>query len=98
MFTIIAWLVFGLLVGLVAKMLHPGDEPVGLLPTIAIGVVGSLVGGGINWLLNGGGSPFRASGFIMSIIGGVITCAAWRYYNLKFASGGPKSFLNGRRK
>jgi uncharacterized membrane protein YeaQ/YmgE (transglycosylase-associated protein family) len=99
LFFLLAWLIFGLLVGFIAKFLHPGDEPVGFGPTLAIGVVGSFVGGGINWLLSGGsGGPLQASGFIMSIIGGVITCAAYRYYKLKFADGGPRGFISGKRK
>lgn len=94
---ILSWLIFGLIVGFLAKLLHPGDEPVGFVATVAIGVVGSFVGGMLNWLIFGGIGPLQASGFVMSIIGGIITCAAWRWYNLKFASSGPKNFLSGKK-
>lgn len=95
---LVCWLIFGLLVGALAKLIHPGDEPVGIVPTLVIGVVGSFVGGAISWLINGATGVFHPSGFIMSVLGGVVTCAAHRYWTLKFSSGGPKSFLNGKRR
>lgn len=63
MFTLIVWGVFGLIVGMIAKAIHPGEDPIGFLPTIGIGVVGSYIGGAINWLLDMGSSPFEPSGF-----------------------------------
>ena len=96
MLVILWWLLFGLIVGSIAKLLHPGDEPVGYIPTLAIGVVGSFVGGLLNWLISMGNQPYEASGLFMSVLGGVICCMAWRYYNLKFAASSPKSFLTGK--
>lgn|SRR5690554_1294700 len=97
MFSLLTWAVFGLIVGLVAKALHPGDDPVGCLPTIGIGVAGSFVGGGINWLLGMGSTPYEASGLVMSILGGVLFLASWRWWNLRTAEGGPRSFLSGKK-
>jgi uncharacterized membrane protein YeaQ/YmgE (transglycosylase-associated protein family) len=97
MLLILSWLLFGLIVGLISKALHPGDDPVGLLPTLGIGVVGSFIGGFINWLLSFGNSPFQASGFIMSVLGGVVCCVAYRYYRLKMKSDGPRSFISGKK-
>jgi uncharacterized membrane protein YeaQ/YmgE (transglycosylase-associated protein family) len=96
MFLILSWLLFGLIVGLIAKFIHPGDEPVGFVPTLVIGIVGSFIGGAINWLLSMGAQPFQASGFIMSILGGVVCCMLWRWYNLSKSSSGPKSFFTGK--
>lgn len=96
MLSILIWVIFGLLVGLCAKALHPGDEPVGCISTIAIGVGGSFVGGGINYLLGFGNHPFAPSGFLMSILGGVLCCIAWRWYTLKTSPEGPKSFFTGK--
>lgn len=42
---ILSWLILGLVVGVLAKWIMPGRDPGGLLVTIAIGVVGALVGG-----------------------------------------------------
>lgn len=82
LFALIGWAFFGLIVGLIAKALYPaGDGMQGFLSTIIVGVVGSYIGGLINWLLNFGG-PFRPAGLILSIVGGVVFCWAWRTYNL----------------
>jgi uncharacterized membrane protein YeaQ/YmgE (transglycosylase-associated protein family) len=97
MFTLIIWAIFGLIVGLIAKAIHPGEDPVGIFPTIGIGVAGSYIGGGINWLLDMGASPFEPSGFLMGIIGGVIACAAWRWWSLKNSPQGPRSFFSGKK-
>lgn len=97
MIYLISWILFGLIVGYVAKVLHPGEEPVGYLPTIGIGVAGTFIGGTINYLLGYGASPFQVSGLAMSILGGVLCCAAWRYYKLKTEQSGPKSFLSGKK-
>lgn len=99
MFTLLSWLIFGVIVGYIAKIIHPGDEPVGFLPTVVIGVAGSYVGGIIGSLINGNltSGNFETAGFLMSIIGGVICCAAWRWYNLKFASEGKRNFFTGKK-
>jgi len=84
MLTILGWLIYGLIVGSIAKWLHPGDDPKGFLPTIGIGVVGSFIGGGFNWLLFNG-EPFSSSGVIMGILGGVLFC--WGYAKWKAKQG-----------
>ncbi len=43
--SIIAWVVLGLIAGILAKWLYPGPNRSGLLATIALGIVGALVGG-----------------------------------------------------
>jgi uncharacterized membrane protein YeaQ/YmgE (transglycosylase-associated protein family) len=95
MFSLIAWLIYGLIVGLVAKALHPGDDPVGLLPTVGVGVAGSFVGGFANWVLGNGTSPFQSSGILMGVIGGVVFLAAWRWWKLRSKS---KTFWTGKKK
>lgn len=97
MFSIIIFSIFGLITGFVAKIIHPGSDPVGLLPTILIGICGSWIGGFLNWVINYGKAPYEPSGFFMSILGGVIFCAFWRFYNLKTAKDGAKNFFNGKR-
>ncbi|MEX2027061.1 MAG: GlsB/YeaQ/YmgE family stress response membrane protein [Pirellulaceae bacterium] len=72
--SIISWVVFGLVIGLIARLLYPGRQPMGLLTTMVLGIVGSLVGGFISWGL--GFRPeegaFRGAGWIMSIVGALI--------------------------
>lgn len=75
MIEILAWVVFGLVVGLVARLLYPGRQAIGMFATIALGIVGSLLGGFIAWALGFAPideGPFRGSGWIMSIIGALI--------------------------
>jgi uncharacterized membrane protein YeaQ/YmgE (transglycosylase-associated protein family) len=93
MFSLLMWLVYGLVVGLLAKALHPGDDPVGFLPTVGIGVAGSFVGGFINWVLGYGGGPFQSSGLLMGVIGALVFLAAWRWWRLKRVD---KSFWSGK--
>jgi uncharacterized membrane protein YeaQ/YmgE (transglycosylase-associated protein family) len=82
MLFILGWIIYGLFVGLIAKALHPGEDPIGFLPTVGIGVVGSYIGGFINWLLGAGSGPFCASGILMGIVGGVLFCWLYRTYRL----------------
>lgn len=82
MIGILVWVVYGLIVGLIAKALHPGDDPVGFLPTIGIGIAGSYVGGLFNYLM-GRGMAFSSSGVFMGIIGGVVLLAVFRWWRLR---------------
>lgn len=79
-FWIIGWLIYGLIVGSIARWIHPGDDPEGFLPTMGIGVAGSYIGGFINYILGWGDSVFSTSGFVMGIAGGVLACIAYRWY------------------
>jgi uncharacterized membrane protein YeaQ/YmgE (transglycosylase-associated protein family) len=74
---VVAWIIFGLLVGVVAKFLMPGDDPGGFIVTIAIGVLGALLGG---WLGRNLGmyQEGEAAGFIMSVLGSVVLLALYR--------------------
>jgi uncharacterized membrane protein YeaQ/YmgE (transglycosylase-associated protein family) len=60
---IVFWAIFGAIVGGIARALLPSKLPAGWLPTIAVGVVGSVAGG-----LPFGDGP---AGFVGSIIGAV---------------------------
>jgi len=72
--TIVSWAVFGLVIGLIARMLYPGRQPMGFVATMILGIVGSLLGGFVSYLF--GFRPeegaFRGGGWIMSIIGAVL--------------------------
>lgn len=94
MFFLLAWVFFGLIVGIIAKAIHPGDEPLGFFPTVFIGIAGSYVGGTLNWFFYGSNSFLRPSGLLMSIVGGVVFCMLWRLYQLKVDG---RSFLSGRK-
>ena len=82
MIGIFIWVIYGLVVGIISKCLHPGDDPVGFLPTIGIGIAGSYIGGLVNYLL-GRGMAFSSSGVFMGIIGGVVFLAIFRWWRLR---------------
>jgi uncharacterized membrane protein YeaQ/YmgE (transglycosylase-associated protein family) len=71
---IISWAVFGLVVGLIARMLYPGRQPMGFIATMILGIVGSMLGGFIAYLF--GFRPedgaFSGAGWIMSIVGALV--------------------------
>jgi uncharacterized membrane protein YeaQ/YmgE (transglycosylase-associated protein family) len=67
----IGWMLFGLVAGAVARFLHPGYDRMGMVGTIILGILGSLVGGGIAYMLRLGTSPYEPAGWIMSILGAI---------------------------
>lgn len=83
MLYLFCWLVYGLLVGTISKLLHPGEDPVGLGATTGIGIAGSFIGGFISWLIGLGDSPFNPSGILMGVVGGVIFCMIYRSYRIR---------------
>ena len=76
--SVIGWIVFGGLVGLVAKFLMPGRDPGGFIVTIVLGVVGALLGGYIGRALGiyRGNDPV---GFVMAVIGSIILLVIYRF-------------------
>ena len=83
MLYILFLLIIGLIIGSIAKLLHPGKDPAGCLSTIGIGIAGSYVGGFLSWIIFGG-TPLRMSGLIFGVIGGVIFLIFWRWCLKKF--------------
>jgi uncharacterized membrane protein YeaQ/YmgE (transglycosylase-associated protein family) len=77
MFTIIGWIVFGLVVGVIAKLLMPGRDPGGVFVTALIGIAGALVGGLFGRFLGFYG-PGEAAGYLMSIVGAVLLLFVYR--------------------
>ena len=67
---ILGWIVFGLFIGALARLLVPGRQSMGLVATMLLGVVGSFVGGLVAYLLVGG-APLQASGWVGSLLGAV---------------------------
>jgi len=72
-FHILGWALFGLIVGAIARLLVPRKQSMSWLMTALLGIVGSLVGGGISWLIWGDPEgTYNPGGWIMSIIGAII--------------------------
>jgi len=76
---IIGWIFFGLVVGIVGKLLTPGRDPGGFILTIILGIAGALIGGFLGQSLGfyREGEPV---GFIMAVIGSVILLLLYRMF------------------
>jgi len=74
---VIGWIIFGLVVGIVAKFLMPGRDPGGFVITAIIGIVGALLGGylgrAIGWYREG--DPV---GFVVAVLGSIVLLALYR--------------------
>lgn len=70
---VLAWLIFGLLVGIIANVLDPRPAKGGILGAIVLGIVGALVGGFLATLFFGVGiTGFNLPSFIIAIAGALI--------------------------
>lgn len=69
---ILLWIIFGLIVGLIAKYIVPGEGPGGVLGDIIVGIIGALIGGFIyNLFGHSGVTGFNLWSFICAVIGAV---------------------------
>jgi uncharacterized membrane protein YeaQ/YmgE (transglycosylase-associated protein family) len=78
MMGIIGWVLFGLVVGVIAKFLMPGRDPGGFVITILLGIAGALLGGFVGRTLG----LYREDdpvGFIMAVIGSIVLLVIYRF-------------------
>ena len=77
MLWLIGTILFGLVVGIIAKLLLPGKDPGGMIVTILIGIAGSFIGSWVGQFfgLYAGGEP---AGFIMSVLGAILLLFGYR--------------------
>ena len=77
MFGILGWIVFGLIVGIIAKLVMPGRDPGGIIVTMLLGIVGAVFGGFIGRAF-GMYATNQSAGIFMSILGAVIVLFIYR--------------------
>jgi uncharacterized membrane protein YeaQ/YmgE (transglycosylase-associated protein family) len=77
MIGILGWILFGLVVGALAKLLMPGRDPGGIVVTMVLGIAGALIGGFVGRLL-GWYAPGEPAGFVMALIGAVLLLFIYR--------------------
>lgn len=77
MFSLIGIILFGLVVGVVAKLLMPGKDPGGFIITILLGIAGALVGSWLGRVLGWYG-PNEAAGFFMAVLGSILLLFIYR--------------------
>jgi uncharacterized membrane protein YeaQ/YmgE (transglycosylase-associated protein family) len=77
MIGVIGWIIFGIIVGAVAKLLMPGRDPGGFIVTMLLGIAGALIGGFLGRALGWYG-PNDGAGFFMSLLGAVLLLWVYR--------------------
>lgn len=77
---LIAWVVLGLIAGVIAKLLMPGRDPGGCIVTILIGIVGALLGGFLSTALGFGGlsGDLDWRSLIIAVLGSIVLLVIWR--------------------
>lgn len=77
---IIGWIVFGIIVGAIARFILPGRDPMGWIGTCLLGIAGSFVGGFIASLIwkPANGTYFTPGGILLSLLGAIILLLLWR--------------------
>lgn len=77
--SIIAWIVLGLIAGIIAKFLHPGPDPGGFFLTIVIGIVGALIGGFLSTTMGFGDvSGVNLPSLVIAVLGSLILLILFR--------------------
>lgn len=84
MFGVVGWIIFGLIVGLIAKLLHPGRDPGGFIVTMLIGIAGSLLGGFVGRAL-GLYRQGEGAGFLMSVLGAILLLVLYNVFSRRTA-------------
>jgi uncharacterized membrane protein YeaQ/YmgE (transglycosylase-associated protein family) len=84
--TLLIWMLCGLIVGFIARLLMPGPQPIGLLATMLIGIVGAVVGGFLYALIRGPlGEPLAFAGtwqpWIVAIVGAMLVLWIFSAYS-----------------
>ena len=74
---VLGWILFGLIVGALAKLVMPGRDPGGIIVTMLLGIAGAVLGGFIGRALGWYGEG-EAAGFLMSFAGAVALLAIYR--------------------
>ena len=79
MMSFIVWLIVGLVAGALARLIMPGRDPMGIIATILLGIVGSIIGGLVSWAIWGTDERgFQPAGVILSILGAIVVLWIWR--------------------
>ena len=76
---ILGWILFGLVVGALAKLVMPGRDPGGIIVTMLLGIAGAVIGGFVGRTL-GWYDEGEAAGFLMSFVGAVALLALYRAF------------------
>jgi uncharacterized membrane protein YeaQ/YmgE (transglycosylase-associated protein family) len=83
--SVLGWVLFGFVVGLIARALMPGRDPLGLIGTTVLGVLGALLGG---WIGQAAGwyGPNDGAGFLAATVGAITLLAIYNMIARRRAS------------
>ena len=82
MFGLLGWILFGAIVGAIAKLLMPGRDPGGFIVTMLLGIAGAMMGGFIGRALGWYG-PNDGAGFFMSLVGAILLLWIYRMFAVR---------------
>jgi uncharacterized membrane protein YeaQ/YmgE (transglycosylase-associated protein family) len=74
---ILGWILFGLIVGALAKLVMPGRDPGGIIVTMLLGIAGAVLGGFVGRAMGLYGEG-DAAGFLMSFLGAILLLVLYR--------------------
>lgn len=77
MLGIFGWIIFGVVVGAIAKLLMPGRDPGGIIVTMVLGIVGAVLGGVAGRAIGFYG-PGEPAGFLMALLGSLLLLGIYR--------------------
>jgi uncharacterized membrane protein YeaQ/YmgE (transglycosylase-associated protein family) len=77
---VISWILFGLIAGIIAKMIMPGEDPGGAIVTILIGIIGGFIGSALGF---GGVQGFDFRSFLIAVGGAILLL--WAYHGFRRA-------------
>jgi uncharacterized membrane protein YeaQ/YmgE (transglycosylase-associated protein family) len=88
---IVSWVIWGFLVGLIARGVKPGRQAIGCWWTIALGIVGSLLGGFLSTevLNSADADKFDFGSFLIAVLTSVLLLALWEGYERRRFARGP---------
>jgi uncharacterized membrane protein YeaQ/YmgE (transglycosylase-associated protein family) len=74
---VLGWMVFGLIIGAIAKLIMPGRDPGGFIVTMLLGIIGAILGGWLGQVLGiyAAGEPV---GYVMATIGAIVLLTIYR--------------------
>ena len=77
---IMAWIIFGLIAGVIAKLIMPGRDGGGFILTCILGIVGAVVGGWLATMFGIGGSisGFNLHSFLVAVVGAIVVLGVFR--------------------
>jgi uncharacterized membrane protein YeaQ/YmgE (transglycosylase-associated protein family) len=78
--SILAWIVVGLIAGMLAKLLMPGKDPGGIILTVLLGIAGAVIGGfiAVTLEISNGVDDFDFGTIVLAVLGAMLLLFVYR--------------------